>query len=93
MQFFLALRGQAGYFFGLLAGTTCKSNIATSPHSIDHRYISSNGLVSLKQESHTSFTTCTACTSSLQLGLAATLNAASASHTPASASSTSTDCA
>lgn len=33
-----------------------------------HRYISSNGLVSRKQLSHTSLTTLTACTSSLQLG-------------------------
>ena len=35
-----------------------------------HRYISSNGLVSVKQLSHTSLTIRAACTSSLQSGLA-----------------------
>src|SRR5438093_1397247 len=35
---------------------------------IHHRYISSKGLVSAKHESHTSFTTLTAVTSSLQFG-------------------------
>ena len=44
--------------------------------SSSHRYISSKGLVSRKQLSQTSFTTLAACTSSLQLGLPATDNAA-----------------
>lgn len=43
---------------------------------IRYLYISSNGLVSLKQLSHTSFTILAACTSSLQPGLFMTDNVA-----------------
>lgn len=54
------------YTMSLRAEPKYPSKIEPHPHYL---YISSNGLVSAKQESHTSFTTLTACTSSLQLGL------------------------